>query len=205
MASAVQEGYHQDMAEGEATDSGRTGGEPTEATEPDGFRDRRSYKYSSLPIIRPGRQDSNAPDALLKVYEETCANWRMLTEVRFKLLGLLPVVAAVALVAIVSDGGPFPEVATAPRVGLGGFGLSITVGLFLYEKRNNELYNDLISRGRRAEYELGVHSGVFLGRPEPHPGMRGRIVRHGTATALVYWTVVVAWIAAILHVLIAGP
>lgn len=192
------------MAQGEAADSDRMGGEPTEATMPDRFQARRSFVYSSLPVMRPSSQGPDEHGTLLTVYEEVSASWRMLTEVRFKLLGFLPVVAAVALVAIVSNGGPFQEVATAPRVGLGVFGLSITVGLFLYDKRNNELSDDLISRAQRAEYELGVYSGVFLGRPGTRPGMAGRIFRHSTATALVYWTVILTWVAAIIYILILG-
>jgi hypothetical protein len=175
--------------------------EPAEAKGPDRFLGRRSHTYSNLPVMRPGELTPNHPDILLKVYEEICGNWRMLTDVRFKLLALLPTVAGIALVAIVSTGGPLKDLTAAPRVGLAVFGLLITLGLFVYETRNNELYDDLISRARRAEYELGVHTGAFLGRAGTRPGLSGRVVRHGTAMSLVYGTVTIAWIAAIVYVM----
>ena len=132
---------------------------------------------------------------LLAVYDQLGASWRMLTDVRFKLMALLPPIAAVALVAVVTEAGPFAGLDKWVRVGLAGFGLLTTVGLAVYDHRNDELYNDLISRGRRLEFELGVHSGVFMGRP----GSQRRGLNHGTATRIVYWGVMAAWIAAAVY------
>jgi hypothetical protein len=141
---------------------------------------------------RPGGVTADERAVLLAVYDQVGASWRMLTDVRFKLLALLPPIAAVALIAVVADAGPFEGLNTWVRVGLAAFGLLATVGLWVYDHRNDELYDELISRGRRLEFELGVHTGVFLGRP----GSQRRGVNHGTATRIVYGVVMMAWLAA---------
>ena len=46
-------------------------------------------------------------------------------------------------------------------------GLVVTLGLLIYELRNSQLHDDLISRGRKIEDELGVDTGVFRGRRSP--------------------------------------
>ncbi len=143
--------------------------------------------------------DSADREILLAVYKQVSDSWRVLTDVRFKLLALIPPVAALALVAVVTEQGPLAGSGVAPRVGLATFGLLVTVGLRMYDLRNDELYDDLISRGRRAEFELGVHAGVFLARPEPKKSFGLTLVRHRTATSLVYGSVILAWIAAGLY------
>lgn len=188
---------------------------PTEAKSRDTYEGIRSYRYrpdEQRVLLRSewlderwrasrrwrweggGRPGPTADEraVLLAVYDQVGASWRMLTDVRFKLMALLPPVAAVALIAVVAEAGPFVGLHQEVRLGLAAFGLLATVGLYIYDRRNNELYDDLISRGRRLEFELGVHSGVFLGRP----GSQRRGRTHGTATGIVYWVVMGAWVAA---------
>jgi hypothetical protein len=76
------------------------------------------------------------------------------------------------------------------------FGLLATIALYIYEIRNSDLYDDLISRGRRIEYELGVDTGHFRGRPRP----ASWLVTHGTAIKLVYLVTIAAWGAAFIAV-----
>lgn len=176
---------------------------PTESSAPDVNRGVRAYGYrpdEQRVLLRSKREGDRRPGGvtaderavLLAVYDQVGASWRMLTDVRFKLLALLPPIAAVALIAVVADAGPFEGLNTWVRVGLAAFGLLATVGLWVYDHRNDELYDELISRGRRLEFELGVHTGVFLGRP----GSQRRGVNHGTATRIVYGVVMMAWLAA---------
>ena len=74
------------------------------------------------------------------------------------------------------------------------FGLSITLGLWIYDRRNNELYDDLISRARRIETELRIDTGQFLGRRQPgHP-----LINHSNAVNLIYLTVFAGWLFALL-------
>ena len=71
------------------------------------------------------------------------------------------------------------------------FGLVVTAALSIYERRNSELYDDLISRRRHLEHHLGATSGVFLGR------LGGRWpVRHDTALFLIYGATLLAWVLA---------
>ncbi len=149
---------------------------------------------SSLPILgEPVGDRSDQTAAILRSeFSEICTAWRMLTEVRFKLLALLPPVTGLGLVGIVSSAGVFQGMERGPRIGLAIFGLLITVGLYVYDRRNDELYDDLISRGRRAELEMGIDTGVFLGRRVPARSWRN----HHNATRLVYGTIGLSWIAA---------
>ena len=50
------------------------------------------------------------------------------------------------------------------QTGVALFGLTVTYALFVYDQRNSQLHDDLISRGRRIELELSVHTGHFMGR-----------------------------------------
>jgi hypothetical protein len=69
-------------------------------------------------------------------------------------------------------------------------GLSLAHGLNIYEQRNDGLYDHVITRARRIEAELGVETGLMLGRPaKPH-----KRVSHGRATRWVFGSVKGAWI-----------
>jgi hypothetical protein len=134
-------------------------------------------------------------EALKVLYGEVCTTWRTLLDVRFKLLGLVPFVTVAVLVALLPSS----------REGLTGraawlvctVGLLVTVGLLIYEKRNSELYNELISRGRRIEAELGIKIGIFRGRPES----KIPYINHTTAIALIYVAALFGWLVALIMTL----
>ena len=67
-----------------------------------------------------------------------------------------------------------------------------SIGLFIYDKRNSELHDDLISQGRKIEEELGIETGIFRGRLNSTG-----IIKHDVATNLVYFSTLMAWAAAI--------
>jgi len=144
---------------------------------------------------RPFSESPTVEDARA-VYSEVAAAWRQLTEVRFKLLALLPVLTGVGLFVLLS---PSSDVAAAPRgvrAGAAAFGLAVTAALAIYERRNSELYDDLISRGKHLEHHLGATSGVFLGR------LGGRWpVRHDSALYLIYGATLLAWLLALVAVI----
>jgi hypothetical protein len=136
-------------------------------------------------------------DTLLRLYSEICASWRTLTDVRFKLLAALPTVSGAGLALLISkDASPAGE-AKAARTVLAVLGFIVSVGLYLYERRNSELYDDLISRARRIESELGIATGQFLGRLK---GLRKVLwllpVQHDWAINLTYISVIVVWFLA---------
>jgi hypothetical protein len=151
----------------------------------------RMHKTSELPVLADEAviPAENRRQVLLAEYAEAAAAWRMLTDVRFKLLGLVPAVSALGLTGVVSTKGPLEGTATAVRVAAAVFGFLVVLALWMYDTRNSELYDDLISRGRRTEQELGIHTGVFRGRLAP----RRNLVSHGPALTLVYGVVLAAW------------
>jgi hypothetical protein len=150
----------------------------------------RAYKSADFPTLRVDAPPAFNPDLLLKLYEQTCTTWRALVDVRFKLLALVPTASLVALATLVSAGDSTKFL--GPRLLFSILGLVTTSGLLVYDLRNSQLHDDLISRGRKIEDELGVHTGVFRGRKKP----KG-LINHGTATRLIYGSALVAWVAAI--------
>jgi hypothetical protein len=167
------------------------------------YRRSRYYDSTPLPTLRPSALIPAREDLLLKLYSEVGSAWRLLTDVRFKLLALVPAVSAAALVAILpkdivaAASGANPT-STATTWGVGRalvaiFGFVITGALAIYDRRNSELYDDLISRGRKVEEELGIDTGIFRGRRNP----ARRFQNHGTAVTLVYLMTMGGWLIAL--------
>lgn len=70
----------------------------------------RHYKTSSLPTLAEKIPIIPQQDVLFTLYRDVCNGWRMLTDVRFKLLGFIPVVSGVVLLSLLSNklDGPSP-------------------------------------------------------------------------------------------------
>ncbi len=156
---------------------------------------QRHYRTSKLPVLRANLGTARNRDLLLKLYPQVCSTWKQLVGVRFKLLGFVPGVSIVLLRTVLSSKSE--ENLTQPgKLLICSLGLAVTYGLFVYDWRNSELHDDLISRGRRIEYELGVHTGIFLGR------LKGKgMYYHGVATSVIYGATLLAWCVAILGIL----
>ena len=153
---------------------------------------KRHYEVSEDPIVEKPIGDESAKDVRLAVYEQSVSVWRELAGVRFKLLALLPAVSIAILVAVLTDDKAFSLVREVAKLGLTVFGFTVTLALQRYDLRNSQLYDDLIGRSRRAEYELAVHTGAFLGRPSStNPKLQ-----HDPALKLVYRSCLVAWCGA---------
>ncbi len=135
-------------------------------------------------------------------YEQTTQLVRALTEVRFKLLAFVPTIAGAA-VAFLSDP---PSAGALLAVGL--LGLVATLGIFVYELRNSQLYDAAVHRAKVLERRLGIRSvgdetvlaGVFGERPGRSMRLFGRAaVWHDRGLGLVYaaaaagWAYLVAW------------
>jgi hypothetical protein len=76
-------------------------------------------------------------EALQMEYAEVSNNFRLLTDIRFKLLAFLPIAAAAAAV-LKGTSATDPSTAAA-TVGLSVFGLLVTLGLMSYNARNDQL------------------------------------------------------------------
>jgi hypothetical protein len=156
------------------------------------------YAASPLPALRDGLDPKANRDVLMTLYNQVCQSWRQAVDVRFKLLALVPSVSLVALGVVFGGAVALPGVAALPKALLALLGLALVAGLWIYDSRNSELHDDLISRARRIEDELGVHTGAFRGRPAPRHGW----IAHGTATGLIYGATLIAWLMAFLYSLV---
>jgi hypothetical protein len=157
--------------------------------------ENRHYKSTSLVTLQSGFAPEQNKELLLTLYDQVCSTWKALIDVRFKLLGLVPTVSIALLATILSiksDGLTF-----SGKLLISILGTLSSIGLFIYDKRNSELHDDLISRGRKIEEELGIETGIFRGRLKP-----SGIIKHDVATNLVYFSTLIAWIAAIIIILI---
>jgi hypothetical protein len=146
--------------------------------------------------------DTNVRELARLDYEQTTQLVRALTEVRFKLLAFVPTIAGAA-VAFLSDQ---PTAGALLAVGL--LGLIATLGIFVYELRNSQLYDAAVHRAKVLERRLEIRSvrdemlaaGVFGERPGRSMRLFGRAaVCHDRGLGLVYaaalagWTYLVAW------------
>jgi hypothetical protein len=163
-----------------------------------------SRGHASLQAVlseeRPQPKDEGKRAVLLAEFGEACSAWRLLTEVRFKLLALIPPVSALALTGIVSAKGPLEGTGRSVRLAAAVFGLLITTALYIYERRNSELYSYLVNRAEQMECELGVERAVFRGRPRPSRSL----MSHRVALHLIYGLVLAAWILAAIAVLVGN-
>ena len=160
------------------------------------------YDHSPYPAVVDqvdGALTQDQRQALDTLYGEVCNTWRALMDVRFKLLGLVPFVTVGVLVVILRGTGPSEVPRGSATALVCGIGFFVTLGLLTYEVRNSELYNDLVSRGRRIEAELGIKRGVFRGRPDA----RRRFVNHGTAIAIGYVAALSGWAIAFIFAVVA--
>ena len=151
-------------------------------------------------------------DLLRLDYQQTTDLLRTLSDVRFKLLALVPTLSGTAIAVL---GHPS---SAAVLLGVGLLGLLATLGILLYELRNTQLYDYAVRRAQHAEAQLGLPSirggdnavgGLFSERPgqtlrlfgiAPVDRDRGLVLVY--SAALAGWTYLVAWGA--LHALDVG-
>jgi hypothetical protein len=177
----------------------RVGGKTVRITRVrDGFRiqqDRpRHYASTGLPTLQPRRPATADRELLLAVYREVCSGWRQLTDVRFKLLGFTPAVSIVAWIQLLSSDKLNQPGRAWAGIALSVLGLLVTILLWIYDRRNDELYDDLISRGRKIEEELGIDTAIFRGRPRAVD----TFVNHSVPVQWIYRLAMGGWVAAAL-------
>jgi hypothetical protein len=123
--------------------------------------------------------------SLDKIYQETRADIRATDEISFKLMGLVPLAAAVAtfLTSFLEEKAKdHPNVVVA----LSLFSALITLGLFRWELRNIQICNWLLQRSE-AMVEETTHSK--LARPKPPWG-----VGKTEAEKAVYSLTIITWL-----------
>ena len=140
-------------------------------------------------------------DRLRLDYDHTLDQLRTLTDVRFKLLALVPTVSGTAIGLL---GRPR---SAAELLAVGLLGLCATLGVLLYELRNTQLYEYATRRAKAVERELELPSvlggsgpgGLYSERPDRSTHLLGIEVGHDRGLSLVYgaalagWSYLVSW------------
>jgi hypothetical protein len=125
-------------------------------------------------------------------YQQTTDLLRSLTDVRFKLLALVPTLSGAAVAVL---GHPS---SAAELIAVGLLGLTATLGVLLYELRNSQLADYALRRAQSLEGELGL--GLYRERPDrtlrlfglaPVDRDRGLILVY--SAALAGWSYLTAW------------
>jgi hypothetical protein len=127
-------------------------------------------------------------DELLRLeYEYTSRLLGNLTEIRFKLLALVPTLSG-AVVALISSTRSGVEL-----LAIGGLGLAATSGVLAYELRNGELRRCATERVKRLESDLFSHS--LLADDDRTPRLFGLIpASHRLGVGLVYGAALGGWV-----------
>jgi hypothetical protein len=131
-------------------------------------------------------------------YEQTLSAWKLLTEIRFKLLALVPTVAGAAVGLLTTS-----ELGRSEEAVLSLLGFSVTLGIVFYDQRNSQLYNATIGRATFLEGALKLkhapedapdQGGLMRSRPADARNLFGRIaMRHDRALAIIYGGVLGSW------------
>ena len=146
--------------------------------------------------------DQQQPNRWLMEYSEVNNNIRELTSIRFQLLAFLPAGTILGAFLLADADTVFHPV-------LALFGMVITLGLWIYHLRNDQLYGALIGRAKELESRLLLINGQYRQRPapwlnlEPIPLVGSLTIDHSTGINLVYGASFVAWFYAIVYGLLA--
>jgi uncharacterized membrane protein len=144
------------------------------------------------------QQANEQNDYTRLAYEQTLQTYRMLADIRFKLLAFIPVVSGIAITFLTSDPETIRNNPPMPLV-IGLLGFFVTLGIAFYDQRNSRLHDATISYARRLE-EVSLPPSYGKGHITEmrRPG-RQRLfgiveIWHDRALALIYGSVLGAWL-----------
>jgi hypothetical protein len=135
-------------------------------------------------------------------YSETLSMIRMLTDVRFKLLALVPTVSALGVVVAADR-------RVGDAIGISLIGLVATLGFVVYDLRNSQLYSAAMHRAKALEKRMALRPsnarcGVDTADPKIAGGMvserpgtlrlAGVLIKHDRGLALVYSAAITGWV-----------
>src|SRR5215203_5346089 len=131
---------------------------------------------------------------LLAEYTEVNQNFRMLADIRFKLLAIVPTLGGVAIFLLSKMQQSEPKLSYGLLFLISGLGFLTTLGIVFYDQRNSELYNALGGRAKELEKDLKLYGGQFTRRPRRNRYLfRSVELGHDSGLALIYGTVLGAW------------
>ena len=151
---------------------------------------------------QPDSAAQPSEESLRVEYAEVNDNIRELTGIRFQLLAFLPVGTVLGAFLLTADDAGFRPV-------LALFGPAVTIGLLIYNERNDQIYGELISRAKDLEQRLRLHHGQFSDRIGPWqtlsllPRMKPVKINHSTGINTIYAVSLIAWVYAIVFAVLA--
>jgi len=121
-------------------------------------------------------------------YDQTTRHVHAFTDLRTKMLAFVPTITGAA-VGLLGEPRPASEL-----IGVSLLGLVATLGIFVYELRNAQLYDAMVQRAKELERLLGFPTvqglqgagGVLASRPS-------RWFAHDRGWALVYSAAIAGW------------
>jgi len=122
----------------------------------------------------------------LEEYKEVVTQFRTLTDIRFKLLTYLPL-GTVAAVSVPATN----DLVKQPAIS--AFAFVVTVCIATYDKRNDQLYDELVSRAAELERELQIEHGSFSDRPKAWLKYGFVPVQHRWPIGLIYAAAASLW------------
>ena len=126
-------------------------------------------------------------DVFLTEYKVVTAQFRALTEIRFKLLAFLPL-GTIATVYLSKD----DHLVEDPAIAI--FAFVATLCIATYNKRNDQHYDELVSRAAELErVALGAAHGSFSQRPVSWLQYFGIPVEHRWPIGLIYASTAALW------------
>jgi|WetSurMetagenome_2_1015567.scaffolds.fasta_scaffold06681_6 hypothetical protein len=140
-------------------------------------------------------------DMLILDYEQTTEYFRLLTDIRFRLLAFVPAVSGLSL-AVYTGSKDLSHTITFP---IGILGFVAILGIMIYDMRNTQLYEASLGRAIYLEnnYLKLPNGGLFKNRPERKLWLFGKInIWHDLGLALIYGASLGGWFFVIIDSLI---
>ena len=141
-------------------------------------------------------EDDKKKEAARLDYEQTLTTYRMLADIRFKLLAFIPVVSGIAITLLSRY-----VMTLEPQITLviGALGFMVTLGIVIYDQRNSQIHDATVGRARFLEDVLKFparkgRSGHMSQRPDDNRRLFYLIAMwHDRGLALIYGAVLGAW------------
>jgi hypothetical protein len=132
-------------------------------------------------------EDDRTKEIVLAEYKEVLTQFRSLTDIRFKLLTYLPLgtVATAVFMPATND--------LVKQPAIPAFAFVVTLCIATYDKRNDQHYDELVSRAAELERELQIEHGSFSHRPKSWLKYGFVPVEHRWPIGLIYAAAASLW------------